>query len=52
MCKYPPTDYDEETDCDEVYNPNKAWEQQDYESDEEYQERLDDWNDMVDILND
>lgn len=49
---YPPTDYDEETNCDEDFNPKKAWEQQDDESDEEYQERLDDWNDMLDILND
>lgn len=46
MSKYHPTDYDND------FNPNEDWEQQDDETDEEYQERLDDWNGIIDILND
>ena len=45
MCNY-------QTDCNDDFNPNEAWEQQDDEPDEEYQERLDDWNDTVEYNTD
>lgn len=46
MSKYHPTD------CDDDSNPNEAWEQQDDETNEEYQERLDDWDGIIESLND
>ncbi len=46
MCKHHPTD------CDEDFNPNEAWRQQDNETNEEYQERLDDWDGIIESLND
>ena len=40
------------TDNDERLNPDDARGKQDDETEEEYQDRLNDWDDMLDILND
>lgn len=39
------------TDDDEKLNTNDAWEQQKDETEEEYGDRINDWGDIIDILN-